>query len=69
MQKEQLLLLLEASFPFIGINELKDVPVAVLEMLKPVPPSFLKQLASQPDLFKTLPMGVQRQVFIGRCKE
>lgn len=61
---ERLLPLLEASFPFVGIADLRAVPLAVLDALAAVPASFLKQLASDRELFWELPPGVQRQV---RC--
>lgn len=38
-----LLRLLEASFRFLSVDELRPVPLAVLERLNPVPPGFLKQ--------------------------
>ena len=38
------------------------MPLAILGELKPVPASFLKQLAANRDLFQDLPLGVQRQV-------
>lgn len=52
----------QASFPYIGIADLRAVPLAVLSRLQPVPASFLKQLATDKDLFWDLPVGVQRQV-------
>lgn len=55
-------LLPQASFPYVGIADLRAVPLAVLSRLQPVPASFLKQLATDRDLFWDLPVGVQRQV-------
>lgn len=52
----------QASFPYIGIGDLRAVPLAVLDRLQPVPATFLKQLATDKDLFWDLPLGVQRQV-------
>lgn len=63
MQPDRLLQLLEASFPYIGIADLRAVPLAVLSHLQPVPASFLKQLATDKELFWDLPVGVQRQVW------
>lgn len=63
MQSDRLLQLLEASFPYIGIADLRAIPLAVLSRLQPVPASFLKQLATDKDLFWDLPVGVQRQVW------
>ncbi len=59
---EALLALLEASFAFVGIPELRAVPLAVLDSLHPVPATFLKQLSTDQELFHELPRGVQRQV-------
>ncbi len=52
----------QASFPYIGIADLRAVPLAVLDRLQPVPATFLKQLAGDKELFVELPAGVQRQV-------
>jgi negative elongation factor B len=54
---------LQLSFPFIGISELRAVPLAVLDRLHPVPAAFVKQLAVDRELFWALPPGVQRQVW------
>lgn len=54
--------LLALSFPYIGIPELREIPLAVLDKLHPVPPEFLRQLAKDKDLFADLPTGVQSQV-------
>lgn len=35
---------LQASFPYIGIADLRAVPLAVLDRLHPVPATFLKQV-------------------------
>ena len=61
-QRPLLPLVLQASFPYIGIADLRAVPLAVLDRLQPVPATFLKQLAGDKDLFWELPVGVQRQV-------
>ena len=62
LSPEGLQMLLSASFPYVGIPELRDIPLAVLAQLHPVPPEFLKQLANDKDLFADLPSGVQSQV-------
>jgi|AntAceMinimDraft_5_1070358.scaffolds.fasta_scaffold49876_1 negative elongation factor B len=61
MPQGTLLSLLDASFPYIGIEELKAVPLAVLEHLTPVPSSYLKQISRDTELFRQLPLEVQRQ--------
>uniref|UniRef100_A0A7S0RMM1 Uncharacterized protein n=1 Tax=Chlamydomonas leiostraca TaxID=1034604 RepID=A0A7S0RMM1_9CHLO len=55
--------LLNASFKYLGIQELRDVPVAVMEKLEKVPPVFLKQLTADKQIFRDLPPKVQRQVW------
>ena len=55
----------QLSFPFIGLPDLRAVPLAVLDRLRPVPAAFLKQLPQDPELFRELPVGVQRQVWVG----
>ena len=57
-----LVALLSACFPYVGLPELREVPLAVLGQLRPVPPTFLKQLATDKDLFADLPPAVQREV-------
>lgn len=52
----------QASFPYVAIADLRAVPLAVLDRLQPVPATFLKQLATDRELFWDLPPGVQRQV-------
>ena len=44
------------------VPELRDVPLAVLGQLNPVPPDFLRQLSKDKELFADLPPGVQSQV-------
>ena len=60
---ERLLGLLEETFPYITIPDLRAVPLAVLDRLRPVPATFLKQLASDREIFWELPVGVQRQAW------
>ena len=61
MPQGTLLSLLDASFPYIGIEELKGIPLTALEHLKPVPSSYLKQISRNVELFRQLPVEVQRQ--------
>jgi len=44
------------------VPELRDVPLAVLGQLNPVPPEFLRQLSKDKELFADLPPRVQSQV-------
>lgn len=59
---DALQLLLQYSFPYIGVPELRDIPLAVLGQLQPVPPDFLRQLSTDKELFADLPTSVQIQV-------
>jgi len=60
---ERLLSLLEETFPYITIPDLRAIPLAVLDRLRPVPSTFLKQLAADREIFWELPIGVQRQAW------
>ena len=60
---ERLLSLLEETFPYIIIPDLRAIPLAVLDKLRPVPSTFLKQLAADREIFWELPIGVQRQAW------
>lgn len=62
LDTEALTKLLSRSFPFIGIPELRDIPLTIISRLHPVPPEFLSQLAKDKDLFSDLPAPVQNQV-------
>ena len=57
-------MLLERSFAYIGVPELRDIPLTIITQLQPVPPEFLSQLAKDKDLFSDLPASVQNQVCI-----
>lgn len=63
MSPDKLNLLLESSFAFIGIPDLRVIPLTVLSRLQPVPTTFLKQLSQDAELFQELPSTVQRQVW------
>ena len=63
LPQDTLLRLLEETFFYVGIAELRAVPLAVLQRLHPVPKNFLQQLASDRDLFWELPTQVQRQIW------
>ena len=59
-----LLSLLDASFPYIGIEELKAVPLTVIAHMSPVPSSYLKQVSRDLNIFRQLPVEVQRQCWL-----
>lgn len=63
LPSEKLVGLLEETFPFIGIHQLRAVPLAVLDRLHPIPLTFIKQLAMDNEVFWDLPSQVQRQVW------
>ena len=58
-----MLQLLEVSFPYIKLPELRAIPLEVLGKLNPVPAAILKQISDDAELFDTLPSSVQHQVF------
>ncbi len=62
MSPEKLTQLLELSFAYVGLPQLRDIPLAVLGQLQPVPAAFLKQLATDQELFQDLPLNVQQEV-------
>lgn len=63
LSTDKLVGLLEETFPFIGIHQLRSVPLAVLDRLHPIPVPFMKQLAMDNEVFWDLPSRVQRQVW------
>lgn len=63
MSSDKLLSLLEESFRFIGIMELRSIPLAVLDRLDPIPVNYVKRLAMDNEVFWDLPTRVQRQVW------
>ena len=63
LSSEKLVGLLDETFPFIGIHQLRSVPLAVLDRLHPIPVTFIKQLAMDNEVFWDLPSRVQRQVW------
>ena len=67
MSPEKLTQLLELSFAYVGLPQLRDIPLAVLGQLQPVPAAFLKQLATDQELFQDLPLNVQQEVRNGCC--
>eukprot|EP00240_Pyramimonas_obovata_P015850 CAMPEP_0118938552 /NCGR_PEP_ID=MMETSP1169-20130426/26333_1 /TAXON_ID=36882 /ORGANISM="Pyramimonas obovata, Strain CCMP722" /LENGTH=297 /DNA_ID=CAMNT_0006882527 /DNA_START=56 /DNA_END=946 /DNA_ORIENTATION=- len=63
MPHNKLLQLLEVSFQFIKLPELRAIPLAVLGELNPVPAARLKQISDDAELFESLPSTVQHQVW------
>lgn len=61
---QHLVTVLQASFSYVRIPALREIPLAVLARLHPVPAAYLKQLAEDTDLFGELPLNVQQQVCV-----
>eukprot|EP01133_Synstelium_polycarpum_P007360 gene7360-8573_t len=51
--------LLDKSFPYIGFEELKSVPMSIMKLMVEVPYRFLKKLSETPDLYE-----VKRQIWM-----
>ena len=56
--------LLEAAFSFISVEELRVVPLSLLQQLPAIPPRFLLTLSSQSRLLRQLPLPLCRQVWL-----
>lgn len=63
LSSDKLLDLLGSSFKYLGIPDLRPIALAVLERLRPVPTQYLKQLASDAEMFESLPVSVRQQVW------
>jgi hypothetical protein len=61
--------LLEVSFQYIKLPELRAIPLAVLGELNPVPAARLKQISEDAELFESLPSSVQHQVQLDHNKQ
>ncbi|KIZ03672.1 hypothetical protein MNEG_4291 [Monoraphidium neglectum] len=55
--------LLGASFAYLGMPELKQIPLEVLNSMERVPAPFLKLLAEDREVFNSLPQRVKQQVW------
>ena len=55
--------LLAAAFPYLGLPELRAVPLEVLACMERVPAPFLKLLAEDREVFALLPQRVKQQVW------
>ena len=55
--------LLKVSFPFVGIEELRKLPFAILQQTKDIPHPFLRQLGANEELYKVCPIEVKRQIW------
>lgn len=66
LERDRLLALLSESFAYLAVDELRPVPIAVLEALaqqNEIPPEYLLRLATRPDLIAILPLALQRLVW------
>eukprot|EP00775_Hariotina_reticulata_P013351 gene13351-13479_t len=61
--QEKLERLLNASFKYMGLPELKQVPIEVMDSMSHVPAPYLKQLAEDREIFNALPAAVKQQVY------
>jgi len=55
--------MLKETFPYIGFEELQEVPFTLLEQTPVIPKPFLRQLAANPSLYATSPVKVKRQIW------
>eukprot|EP00727_Mastigamoeba_balamuthi_P013052 m51a1_g837 hypothetical protein (609) ;mRNA; f:757173-759182 len=63
LPRQRLDWLLESSFPFIRMPEMGDIPMAVLERHPEIPVKFLRNIAANPDIYKTCSMRIKRQLW------
>jgi len=63
LPEDALLALLERSFGYIALEELRRIPVAILLQLRPVPQPYLLKLAESASLLERLPLELRRQVW------
>uniref|UniRef100_A0A383VWM1 Negative elongation factor B n=1 Tax=Tetradesmus obliquus TaxID=3088 RepID=A0A383VWM1_TETOB len=61
--QEKLERLLNASFKYMGVRELQQVPIEVMSCMSHVPAPYLKQLAEDREVFNELPAAVKQQVY------
>eukprot|EP01091_Cochliopodium_minus_P020018 TRINITY_DN8610_c0_g1_i1.p1 TRINITY_DN8610_c0_g1~~TRINITY_DN8610_c0_g1_i1.p1 ORF type:complete len:742 (-),score=231.36 TRINITY_DN8610_c0_g1_i1:82-2307(-) len=61
--KEKLTELLTATFPYLGYDELKEIPFAAMKKLGVVPPNILKSLQKDTKLQNFCPLEVKRQIW------
>eukprot|EP00475_Leptophrys_vorax_P007786 TRINITY_DN14945_c0_g1_i1.p1 TRINITY_DN14945_c0_g1~~TRINITY_DN14945_c0_g1_i1.p1 ORF type:complete len:782 (+),score=184.27 TRINITY_DN14945_c0_g1_i1:2209-4554(+) len=55
--------LLEKSFRYIAVEEIRPIPVALLLRLPKIPEAYLEQLALNPNLVGELPLKIKQQVW------
>ncbi len=55
--------MLEKSFKYIGIEEMRIIPVNLLLKLEHIPVQYLEKLADNPDLVAQMPIQIKRQVW------
>jgi hypothetical protein len=58
-----LLSLLDKSLPFLMVEELRSVPIAILSKLDTIPSHHIPVLSTNPKLLELLPIKVKRQVW------
>ncbi len=55
--------LLKKTFPYVSIEELSSVPMAIMMRLDSVDPVFLAELAKHSELYEKAPMKIKRQIW------
>ena len=63
LSQAQLEGMLDKTFPYISIEELSSVPMAIMMKLDSVKKSFLAKLASYEALYEKCPMKIKRQIW------
>lgn len=64
LSEEATITLLEHTFPYIGFEELADVPMTLMKRCPNIPHSFLRQLVGNPDLYKRFVLLSYSQQFL-----
>eukprot|EP01080_Neovahlkampfia_damariscottae_P004741 gene4741-8324_t len=55
--------LLFASFPYLEFEDLKIVPLTILNKIEKIPDSILNKIANSPQVLKNLPIEIKRKVW------
>lgn len=63
LSQQALALLLQKTFPYVSIEELSSVPMAVMMRMDAVDPVFLAELGKHADLYEKAPMKIKRQIW------
>lgn len=61
--EEELVELLNVTFPFLSNNELKSLPILIISKLKKIPNKYLEEIIKSNLLLKEFPISVLRQAW------